>query len=128
MRLSKNFTIHEFACKDGTEVPWNLLNEIKALAMQLQVLRDYLAVPITINSAFRNYTYNRLVVKSNDRSQHPKCTAADITAEGYTPAQVRDAIEHLISEDKMQEGGLGIYNTFVHYDIRGTKARWDERT
>jgi len=25
----------------------------------------------------------------------------------------------------MKEGGLGLYNTFVHYDIRGTKARWD---
>jgi hypothetical protein len=22
---------------------------------------------------------------------------------------------------------LGLYDTFVHYDIRGTKARWDYR-
>ena len=25
----------------------------------------------------------------------------------------------------MKEGGVGLYNGFVHYDIRGTKARWD---
>jgi len=24
----------------------------------------------------------------------------------------------------MTEGGIGIYKGFVHYDIRGTKARW----
>jgi hypothetical protein len=25
----------------------------------------------------------------------------------------------------MLQGGLGLYDSFVHYDIRGTKARWN---
>jgi uncharacterized protein YcbK (DUF882 family) len=25
---------------------------------------------------------------------------------------------------KMKQGGLGTYPNLVHYDIRGTKARW----
>jgi hypothetical protein len=33
-------------------------------------------------------------------------------------------IENLIAQGKIIEGGVGIYPTFVHYDIRGTKARW----
>ena len=36
-------------------------------------------------------------------------------------------IEALIELEYIPEGGLGIYNTFVHYDIRGYKARWDKR-
>ena len=30
--------------------------------------------------------------------------------------------------DAIEEGGLGRYNTFTHYDRRGNKARWDNRT
>ena len=33
-------------------------------------------------------------------------------------------IEKLIKEGKMKQGGIGIYKGFIHYDIRGTKARW----
>jgi hypothetical protein len=28
----------------------------------------------------------------------------------------------------MKEGGLGLYNSWVHYDIRGKKIRWDKST
>ena len=44
-----------------------------------------------------------------------------------TPKQVYDAIEILISNGDMLQGGLGLYNTFVHYDFRGNKSRWDFR-
>jgi len=27
----------------------------------------------------------------------------------------------------MKQGGLGLYDSFVHYDVRGVKARWDFR-
>ena len=40
---------------------------------------------------------------------------------------VYDVVESLISEGLISEGGLGLYKTFIHYDIRGTKARWDYR-
>jgi uncharacterized protein YcbK (DUF882 family) len=50
--------------------------------------------------------------------------AADIQVSKMTPEQVAKAIELLIAEGKMKEGGLGIYRTWVHYDVRGNKARW----
>lgn len=127
MKLTEHFNINEFACKDGTPVPWNLVDTTKEVAENLEVLRDFLNCPIIINSAFRNFTYNR-TVGSNDRSQHPKCTAVDIRTKIHTPLQIRTAIELLISEGKMKQGGLGLYKTFVHYDIRGTKARWNGST
>jgi len=38
---------------------------------------------------------------------------------------VADAIEFLINTGMLKEGGVGRYNTFTHYDIRGTRARWN---
>ena len=37
-------------------------------------------------------------------------------------------VEKLIKESKMKQGGLGLYpreNGWIHYDTRGTKARWN---
>ena len=50
--------------------------------------------------------------------------AADIKVKGYEPREVHRIIERLIAEGKMAEGGLGLYETFVHYDVRGRRARW----
>jgi uncharacterized protein YcbK (DUF882 family) len=30
----------------------------------------------------------------------------------------------LIDQGKMKKGGVGIYENFVHYDIRGTLTQW----
>lgn len=121
--MTKNFHIKEFACKDGTQVPLDLKHNAVRLAVNLQKLRDYLGVPIIINSAYRHLDYNRSIGGSKD-SQHLYAKAADIRTKEHTPKQIYDAILHLISEGKMEEGGLGLYNSFVHYDVRGKKARW----
>ena len=60
-------------------------------------------------------------------SQHLLGKAADIQISGYKPREVFNIIESLIEQGDLLQGGLGLYNTFVHYDIRGTKARWDYR-
>ena len=53
--------------------------------------------------------------------------AADIVVKGMSPLAVHTTIELLIEKGDMLQGGLGLYEKkgFVHYDIRGTKARWD---
>ena len=33
-----------------------------------------------------------------------------------------------MKEGKMKEGGLGLYDTWVHYDTRGTAVFWDQKT
>jgi uncharacterized protein YcbK (DUF882 family) len=123
MQLTKNFDLAEFACKDGTPVPKALLPNIQLLAANLQVLREYLGEPIHINSGYRTPTYNAKV-GGKPNSYHMKAMAGDLTTKSKTPKQLAAIIEKLIAEKTMRQGGLGIYPGFVHYDVRGTKARW----
>ena len=123
MRLTKNFNLSEFDCKDGTEMPSELLANVLELAENLQVLRDFVGVPIKINSSYRSLSHNAKIGGSKS-SQHLFAKAADIVIESKSPEQVANIIKVLISEGKMKQGGIGVYNTFTHYDIRGHKARW----
>ena len=123
MKLQENFSLHEFKCKDGTDVPEELMENVEKLAKNLQVLRDYIQKPITIISGYRTPEYNKKCggVK---RSQHLLAKAADIIVKDMTSLEVRDTIIQLIKEGKMDPGGVGIYPTFTHYDVRGRNARW----
>lgn len=124
MNLTPNFSLQEFACKDGTPVPKEFIPNCKEIAKNLQVLRDYLKVPVRITgSGYRTPSHNAKV-KGAKNSQHLFAKAADINADGYTPVKLSVVIEKLIAAGKMKQGGIGVYKNFVHYDIRGTKARW----
>ena len=122
-KITTNFSLEEFKCKDGSDIPNKELSNIIVLAKQLQVLRDTIGKPIQINSAYRSPKHNTKIggVKN---SQHVKGKASDITVKGMTPKEVALVIEDLIEKGKMLQGGIGVYSTFVHYDIRGKKARW----
>jgi len=124
MRLTKNFTQREFRSKDGAKMPLDVLDNIKELACNLQVLRDLLGESIKINSGYRSEAHNKDVggVKT---SKHTKGLAADIRVKDLDTDDLYLLIESLINEGDMKEGGLGVYDTFVHYDIRGTRARWN---
>ena len=127
MILTPNFNKKEFASKDGAGMPEDVWQNIKTLAKQLEVLRSHLNKPITVTSGFRSETHNnRIGGKKN--SQHLLGKAADIQVKGLKPKTVYKAIEKLIEQGKMLEGGLGLYDTFVHYDTRGEVARWDNST
>jgi uncharacterized protein YcbK (DUF882 family) len=124
MRLTKNFTRQEFDCKDGTIVPQMYMANLQCLAENLQILRDEIGVPVTITgSGYRTPSHNAKVGGAKN-SQHLTASAADINAQGYMPKRLADVIKRLIKEGKMQEGGIGVYRSFVHYDIRPTRARW----
>jgi uncharacterized protein YcbK (DUF882 family) len=123
-RLTQNFTLEEFACKDGTPVPEDLRGNVQELANNLQVLRDYLGEPIQVNSGYRTPAWNASREGSAKNSQHLKAKAADIVCKSKTPKQLGAIIEKLIAAKKMKQGGLGIYPGFVHYDVRGRRARW----
>jgi transposase len=51
-QLTTNFDVSEFACKDGTAVPLDLLGNVKTLATNLQALRDALGKPVKISSGY----------------------------------------------------------------------------
>lgn len=122
MQLTKNFNLSEFN-KHNFALNETVLRNIQALANNLQVLRDEVKKPIKITSGYRSPEQNAKVggVKS---SRHITGEAADFKIAGMTPKEVAAVIEKLIAAGKMEEGGLGTYSTWVHYDHRNVKARW----
>ena len=126
MKLTENFSLSELN-KHNFKMSDEVLDNLKMLAVQLEIVRAHFNVPVTINSGYRNIEYNRNI-GSKDTSQHVKGTAADIVVKGVSPDEVADALEFLINTGMLKEGGVGRYNTFTHYDIRGTRARWNYKT
>jgi len=123
MKLSTNFNLDEFASADGTAPSGEVLKNLTELAKNLEVLRKHLGQPIRVTSGFRSKEHNAKIGGALN-SFHVLGMAADIQVAKIKPEQVAKAIELLIAEGKMKEGGLGIYKTWCHYDHRGTKARW----
>lgn len=109
-QLTVNFHLSEFMCHDGTAVP-------------RQYYANVIELAIHINSSYRTKRYNAMI-GGTTFSKHLIGQAADITSTVFRPKEIADTIERLISFGKMHQGGLGRYANFVHYDIRGTKARW----
>ena len=139
MKLTNNFALEEFIesrfyNKEVQENVWEdyemnreqLEPNIVKLAESLQALRDYIGKAVNINISYRPVWWE-LQNKRDGTSQHCLGKAADLVVKGMKPDELADTIEKLIAEDKMSEGGLGRYNSFTHYDVRGTKARWDNR-
>lgn len=114
----KNFKIKEFACKHCGEVKLDI-----NLLLKLQDLREMLGnKSITINSGYRCAVHNAKVDGAKN-SLHLQGKASDIKVNGVTPLIVKNVAEKVFAT-----GGVGIYDTFVHVDTRGYKARFDYRT
>ena len=123
MKLSTNFSLHEFESADGTAPNGDVLKNLTELAKNLEVLRKHIGQPIRVTSGFRSKEHNAKIGGA-PASTHILGMAADIQVAKMKPEEIAKAIELLIANGKMKEGGLGIYRTWIHYDIRGTKARW----
>lgn len=116
VKLSANFKVSEFACKDGSDTVFISLG----LVSVLQQIRDHFAKPVIINSAYRNDSYNKKVGGA-DYSQHKYGMAADIHINGVSPATIAAYVETIMPNT----GGIGIYSSFVHVDVRTARARWN---
>lgn len=125
-QLTPHFNISEFACKDGTAVPLHLLSNVRALAVNLEVIRSSFGVPIIVNSGYRTIKYNRMVGGAFG-SQHLLANAADIVVKGVSPFFLFKTIRELIKSGKIESGAVILYNTFVHYDRRGSMLFLDYR-
>ena len=116
-KLSKNFSVREFACH-GSGCCTTVQIDDK-LVDYLQKIRDHFKAPVIINSAYRNHCYNKKVGGASN-SQHLYGAAADIRVKGVSPKEVAAYAEQLMPD----KGGIGIYPTFVHVDVRRIKSRW----
>ena len=122
-KITTNFSLSEFKCRDGSDVPEDMMDNVILLCENLQVLRDHIGKPIHVISGYRSPKYNRRIGGAR-RSQHMLAKAADIKIKGMDPSEVKEVIVQLIKEGKMKSGGVGLYRTFTHYDVRGRNARW----
>ena len=113
--LSNNFSKSEFECRCGCGFDEVSLELVEVL----QELRDDINEPITINSACRCKEWNAEVGGAK-RSQHLLGTAADIVVKGCTPAYVHEYLEGKYPD----KYGMGKYKSFIHIDVRKSKARW----
>lgn len=116
VKLSKNFTVKEFACSDGTDTVFISL----ALVNLLQKIRDRFGKAVIINSAYRTEAHNKAIGGAT-YSQHKYGLAADIHINGVTPKEIAAYVETLMPSS----GGIGIYKSFVHVDVRRVKSRWN---
>ena len=114
-KVSTNFRVREFACTDGTD-PIFISSELVTI---LQKIRTHFGKAVTITSAYRTPTRNKSV-GGTTYSQHLYGTAADIKVSGISPKKVASYAETLLPNS----GGIGIYDTFTHIDVRATKSRW----
>lgn len=115
--VTPHFRVREFACNDGSDVV--IIN--LALPQLLEKVRSHFGgVSVTLNSGYRTVAYNARVSGSSSESQHCNGNAADIVVKGVKPRDVARYIETLIPSS----GGIGVYTTFTHVDVRKTKARW----
>jgi len=137
----KNFKLYEMACNDKnrTPVPEKLKPQALRHLHNLQVIRDFISnkygkqISIRISSGYRTANYNDVVLpsrgyKTAKGSYHKRAVATDLKQSVITTKQLAADIKFLIDIGVIDKGGLGLYNTFVHYDSRGYFVKWDNST
>ena len=82
-KLSANFTVAEFACKDGSDPVF----VDSSLAALLQKIRDHFGRPVVITSGYRTAAHNKSVGGAA-YSQHLYGRAADIRVQGIPVEQL----------------------------------------
>ena len=124
MKLSPNFEASEFRSKDGADFTHEVVENIVKLCNQLEVIRKALNAPIIVTSGYRSPEHNKAIGGALN-SFHVKGMAVDFKTNKHTPKEIAKVIELLIADGKIMQGGLGVYKSWVHYDIRGYFARWN---
>lgn len=114
-QLSAHFEVREFACGDGSDA----VLVAPRLVMVLETIRSHFCAPVVIHSGYRTPQHNAKV-NGAAHSQHCYGMAADVTVRGHTPAEVA-AFARSIMPDW---GGVGVYDSFCHIDVREAKADW----
>lgn len=115
-RVSKNFKRSEFKCKCG-----NCTFEAVDVEL-LEVLEDLRAWadgPITITSGNRCADHNS-AVGGAPGSKHVSGIAADIKVADISTEEVY----RYLDSKYPNKYGIGLYDNWVHIDVRSEKARW----
>jgi len=120
--LTPHFSVAEFAEHTGVAAPAGYLHWVKKLCTDyLEPLRREFG-PVTIVSGWRSTAYNASVggapLSYHRRIADRRGSAVDLRCHNGRPT---DWYRHL---DRAGVPGLGLYDTWVHADNRGERARW----
>lgn len=118
VKVSGNFAVSEFASKDGSRVV--IINP--KLVDYLQKARGHFGKPMIITSGYRTTSHN-IKVGGVSNSQHVFGNAADV----YIPGVPVIELYNYFCDIAGNSCGIGIYDTFVHFDVRPVKSRFDYR-
>lgn len=128
-RLSTHFVIEEFDCRDGTLVKPREYNGLEYLCRQfLEPMRAKFG-PCSVHSGYRTVSWNSHV-GGEPNSFHiytmhdGNDQAADVSFARGGPNQWAAYANSIRQKKRGGRGGLGVYATFVHIDIRDYAANW----
>ncbi len=128
----KHFDWKEFLVKGGshkgnqlnTDPPREKWPNVIPLVRVLEALRQRLGHPIVLTSVYRSPAYNAAIGGASS-SQHTEFRAADFVVPGHgSPADWHAELHRMRVTEGLFSGGLGLYQDFVHIDIRGYNADW----
>ncbi|WP_299868004.1 D-Ala-D-Ala carboxypeptidase family metallohydrolase [uncultured Roseobacter sp.] len=114
--------------RNNTDPPAELYNSVTPLVRVLDEIRNRIGGRISLNSVYRSPAYNGSINGASS-SRHMAFDAADfrVIDSGHGNSGDWADVALGLRRDGFFEGGIGIYNSFVHVDTRGHRATWDER-
>lgn len=114
--ISAHFSRKEFACSDNCG--FNACDI--ELVDVLEKVRERFGRPVIVHCGCRCLDKNKSV-GSKDTSKHIRGIACDFHIDSVTPLEIAGYLETIMPDF----GGIGVYKTFNHVDIRDNKARWN---
>jgi uncharacterized protein YcbK (DUF882 family) len=118
--ISKHFDRSEFACSCNCK--FDAVD--KELLDVLENIRVFFGRAVHLTNACRCLKHNK-EIGSKPTSQHVRGKACDIYINGVEPIEIK---EYLRTDLLYNMGGIGLYDTFCHVDVRSNVANWDKRT
>lgn len=115
-QITEHFKLKEFACSNSEAV---IISE--NLCYILEAIRTHFGKPVVVTSGYRTPEHNAKVGGAA-KSRHMLGIAADIQISGIKPDEVAAYARVLMPN----YGGIGIYSTFTHIDVRTERADWKE--
>jgi hypothetical protein len=108
----------------NTYPPRDLWANLGPTAHVLDALRNALGAPIQTLSVYRSPAYNACISGSASNSLHMKFMAVDFSSsDGKSPVHWARQLKAM-RDAGVFKGGIGVYQSFVHVDTRGTNANF----
>ena len=130
--ISTNFYSHENVCHCGCG---EYSADVELVDVMEETRLHFLSNPFIVHSWFRCRPHNNRPtneknergvsgVGSGDYSHHLYGRAVDFHINNVELIEIRTYLRRKYPDVY----GIGIYNTFIHLDVRPTRADWDNRT